>query len=98
MFRIQTPTVSPAPTSSPSFCIDLAVVYDNYPGETSWELHRVFGDGVNREMVNSHRASEGDTSREESICLLEGKYEFTLYDAIGVAYMTQANILSHQMW
>jgi len=61
----------------------VGVVHEDYPWETSWKLYRVFADGTDQELVQSHNATSGGTSQDESICLQEGEYEFTIYDSDG---------------
>jgi len=87
------PSMSPSPSMAPSssfsptetwFCIEIAVVYHDYPQYTSWELQRVvYDDGGGNELVKSLQASLGDTTHAESICLQEGEYEFTIRDYWG---------------
>ena len=73
------PSLSSPPTET-CYWVDIVIVYDGYEDETSWELERVVGNGINNELVKSHQAAGGDTAHIESICLQEGEYEFTIYD------------------
>merc|ERR1719203_106484 len=76
------PSSSSGPSSSPTetcYWTDIAIVYDYFPEETSWEIHRVVGVGIDNELVKFHQAGGFDTSHDESICLQEGEYVFTIY-------------------
>ena len=77
--------MAPSSSTSPTSChylLTIAIDYDDKPEETYWRLGRVVNHGwsVRVEFVNSHRASEGDTSYSESICLEEGEYLFRIFD------------------
>jgi len=95
--RSQPPSVSLPPSDSPSLSqplsvslspsetcvwIEIAVDYDSYPGESSWELQRVDING-DTHLVESYYAVDGDTSNTVPMCLQEGEYEFTIYDSFG---------------
>ena len=65
------------------YCIEISVVYNDSPSNTSWELQRVVDDdGGGNELVKSLQASRDDTSHAESICLQEGEYKFTIFDSV----------------
>mmetsp|Transcript_35006 Transcript_35006/g.64233 ORF Transcript_35006/g.64233 Transcript_35006/m.64233 type:complete len:617 (-) Transcript_35006:461-2311(-) len=80
------PSFSITPTARPStetcYWIEIAVVYDEYPYEISWDLQSIGMDG-DVVAVKSHTAADGDASHTESICLSEGEYEFTINDSYG---------------
>jgi len=80
------PSVAPSSSLSPTeTCswIDIAIVYDDYPSDTSWELRRVVGGDVDNVLVKSFAAADGDGDDDTSvkyICLIEGEYEFIIVD------------------
>ena len=56
-------------------------MYDEYPEDTSWELHRLVDNGNDdKELVDSHTATEGDTPYTKTVCLEDGEYEFAIHD------------------
>ena len=86
------PTTSVQPTQSPSvssmptetcYWIDIVVVYDQYPSETSWNIQQIndSGDNVVLKTV-SGTFDDKYKARTESICL-EGEqtYQFTINDS-----------------
>ena len=78
------PSSVPSSSTSPtgSYCIQITVLYDRYPDETSWELHKIIGGDENHNnLVYAYQASRGDTFYNESICLEEGSYKFTINDS-----------------
>jgi len=76
----QMPTLSMAPTIC--YPVEIAIVYDGAPDETSWEVQRIGADGSGN-VLKSYEEVDGDaTSYTESLCLQEGEYEFTIYDSI----------------
>ena len=89
------PTVSPTVTAHPSilptlsisptetcYWIDVVVVFDDYPLETSWQIQKIIspGDNIVLKTFNG-TSSEANKLHKESICL-EGEqtYQFTIYD------------------
>ena len=74
------PTLSLSPTWECSIWIKITIVYDDFPDEISWELHKLAVNDNDKALVNSQTASRGDTSYSTSICLPEGEYQFTIYD------------------
>lgn len=90
-FCITDPTISPAPTGSPTFPAPTAapttctgpdvLVYlntDNYGSETSWEITDADG---NVSLSGSGYSNNQVYVTEE--CLPEGCYTFTIYDSFG---------------
>mmetsp|Transcript_26012 Transcript_26012/g.54262 ORF Transcript_26012/g.54262 Transcript_26012/m.54262 type:complete len:388 (+) Transcript_26012:2-1165(+) len=81
----QSPSISylPSSSSAPSFIcyeIDITVVHDWCADETSWELRRGNIFGV---ALASYAGAPDGTSHTETLCLKEGVYVFTIYDAAG---------------
>lgn len=89
--QIPSPTMSPSsieqdslqPTSSlkpteTRYCIEITIVYDRNPWQTSWDLF------FNNALVKSHAANFGDTSFSQTICLQEGTYTFIINDWDGL--------------
>ena len=79
------PSASPSSSVSPTetcYWIEIEVVYDEFPAESSWELLRVdtIDDAIERK---SYAAADGDTLFTESMCLQEGEYKFTIRDSQG---------------
>jgi len=68
-------------STAASNCIDINIVYDDYPQETSWKLYKVNTAGDTE--IESHTALEGDTSYSKSICLDDGEYKFVISDSYG---------------
>ena len=63
-------------STASSNCIDIKIVYDDYPQETSWKLYKV---DTNEDIeIESHTALEGDASYTKSICLEDGEYKFVI--------------------
>jgi len=75
-----TDATSLLPTAS-SNCIDINIVYDYYPEETSWKLYRVNTDGDSE--IKSHQGLSGDPPFTETICLEDGEYKFVISDSFG---------------
>ena len=75
------PTVSPLPTITCNW-VDIVVVFDEYPLETSWQIQKIVnsGDNIVLETFNG-TSDEANKVRNESMCL-EGEqtYQFTIYD------------------
>ena len=64
-----------------SNCIDINIVYDDYPAETSWKLYKV--DTYEDIEIESHQGLEGDPPFTETICLEDGEYKFVISDSFG---------------
>lgn len=64
--------------STPASCFDVFVnlLFDAYPADTSWDISRN-GAVVARSSEYATDAIVG----EETVCLREGEYTFTIYDA-----------------
>ena len=85
------PTTSPKPTQSPTesfsptdtcYWIDIVVVFDNYPEDTSWQLQKI-SDSGNNDVLMTFNGKEANTLQSESMCLKVGEYQFTIYDKYG---------------
>ena len=73
------PPISQAPSTSPIetlYCIQVAVVYDDAPWQTSWDLRTKDGE----EIAFVGPGLSGDTNHTKNICLNQGRYKFTIYD------------------
>ena len=76
--------VVPPDDEDECYQIEITIEYDGYPAETSWALHRLVYDGGDDELVDSHAGSSGETSFNQTLCLLEGEYDFTIIDPDGI--------------
>jgi len=81
------PTQSPTVSLSPAFTcywVDIVVVFDDYPEDTSWDL-RAISDSGDYIQLNSGfgTANDANNLRSEFLCLEEGAYQFTIYDSFG---------------
>ncbi|EJK54860.1 hypothetical protein THAOC_25475, partial [Thalassiosira oceanica] len=61
----------------------IQIQYDSYPGETSYELEKIASEDGQETKLASHSGSYGDNDHEESICLGDGLYSFSIYDSFG---------------
>ena len=78
------PTISKTTPSSTLYYIEVTVLYDDNPWQTSWKLQRVIGNGFVNGDVKSHAGAPGDTSHTEQIWIPEGLYKFTIMDTHGM--------------
>ena len=76
--------VVPPDDEDECYQIEITIEYDGYPAETSWELHKLVYNGDEDELVDSHAGSSGVTLFNQTICLPEGEYNFTIIDADGI--------------
>ena len=89
------PTTSPKPTQSPTisssptetcYWVDIAVAFDDYPEETSWDIQKIDDLGDDKIVLKTVNGTSDDANkvRTESMCL-EGdrEYQFTIYDEYG---------------
>jgi hypothetical protein len=88
----ETPTPSSSPSSpicnplyestEPCTPVNVNITFDDYPGETSWELYKVstFGDDV---LVMCHGNTDIATPPID-LCLEGGRYNFTIVDRDGL--------------
>lgn len=60
-------------------CIDISLVFDNYPQDTSWKIEADDGSVVSESPA--YPMSLKDTTQE--VCLPEGNYAFTIMDVYG---------------
>ena len=78
----QSPTVSSSPTDT-CYWVDIVVVFDDYPEETSWQLETI-NDSGEKNVLKTFNGSSDDNSkaRKDSMCLEgEREYQFTIYDS-----------------
>ena len=78
------PTVSPLPTIT-CYWVDIVVVFDAFPLETSWQIEKIINSGDNKVLKTFNGTSgEENELRNESMCL-EGEqtYQFAIYDDYG---------------
>jgi hypothetical protein len=61
--------------------LELTIVLDNYPGETTWQV--ADGNGGVWASGGSYNGFTPGTTVVESICLPDGCYTFTIYDSYG---------------
>ena len=62
----------------------MSIVYDFYPEDTSYELEKIGSEETQEKtLLANHSGSAGDKTHEESICLSDGLYSFSLYDSYG---------------
>lgn len=57
----------------------MLITFDEYPGETSWEIYESGSDTP----ILSNQYSAGTVSTNERLCLQPGNYLFIIYDAYG---------------
>ena len=69
----QSPTVSSPPTNT-CYWVDIVVVFDDYPEETSWQLQKM-NDSGDYIVLNSFNGTSDDKNklRNESMCLEGGR-------------------------
>ncbi|EJK67638.1 hypothetical protein THAOC_11302, partial [Thalassiosira oceanica] len=82
------PSTSVSPSASPSCggsIMMLQIQYDSFPGETSFELKKIVLEHGQETVLAIHGGvgSAGDENHEESICLGDGLYSFSLHDSSG---------------
>ena len=81
------PTTALRPSSSPTetcWQVEISVVFDLYAQQTSWDIQRINAVGDNTILKTfTGTESESYETRQESICLQEGSYQFTVYDSEG---------------
>ena len=76
LFSISGTSTPPTPTTECASHLDIAIIYDDNPHESSWELIRK----DDNKLIQSHEGWHGDKMYTDSICLEEGQYEFTIKD------------------
>ena len=64
------------------FTLDVTVVLDQYPSDTTWEIIPR-GSGVPIYKSIPYDASLASQSNTQSVCLPEGTYDFIIYDVYG---------------
>ncbi|EJK50166.1 hypothetical protein THAOC_30892 [Thalassiosira oceanica] len=87
------PSLSPSSSQPPSSSVSpscggslimIQIQYDSFPGETSFDLKKIVSEeGQETELASYHSGSAGDKNYDESICLGDGLYHFSLYDSYG---------------
>ena len=63
------------------YWVDVDIAFDDYSGETSWEILKL--DTSGDIVVKTYEAGDGERSYTESLCLEVGQYMFTIYDEAG---------------
>lgn len=88
-----TPTQVPSMSNAPTTCyeIELTVVYDNVPCETSWELRKIGSNKDEPVVLEKYQGTYGNSASMEQRCLQEGTYEFAIYDTEGNGLMGGAH-------
>jgi len=80
-----TPTQVPSVSVQPTVCypLEVAIVYDMTPHQTSWDLRKI-GERGDDEILFGYSGHDDQkvtlTPRIDQMCLQEGVYEFTIYD------------------
>ena len=74
------PSISKTTPPSTLYYIEVTVLYDDNPWQTSWKLQGVIGNGFVNGDVKSKAGAPGDTSHTEQIWIPEGLYKFTIMD------------------
>lgn len=66
------------------YWVDIVVVFDNYPEETSWNIQNIKDSG-NSVVLKTFNGTTDDAYelRNEYVCLGEGAYQFMIYDSNG---------------
>jgi len=92
------PTISPTVTLQPSLSpsvsfsptdtchwIDIVVVFDSFPSETSWQLETINDSDNNVGLKTVYGTSDDANKRQNESMCLEGEqtYQFTIYDSYG---------------
>lgn len=72
-------------STASSNCIDINIVYDAFPEETSWKLYKV-NTGGDTKLLQSHQGSLGDPPFTETFCLEDGEYKFVISDSYDGIY------------
>ena len=93
------PSTSKSPLSSPTetcYWIDITIAFDDEPSLISWDVQRVKNSGDNKVlMVSKGGADDAYQLRDESICVEEGLYQFTIYGKGGIRYPGYYNVTSY---
>jgi len=82
------PTPSPPPTFPPTACservVRVEIQTDNYPRETGFKLEKMKSGGAEMVMsVEETTYTTPSTMEEETGCIDDGEYEFTITDSYG---------------
>lgn len=75
------PSSSLAPSASPTTCfwVEISVTLFHNSTEHAWKLLKINNDVGDGDEIKSYVGEQdGGTSHSESMCLLEGEYEFTI--------------------
>ena len=93
------PSTSKSPLSSPTetcYWIDITIAFDDEPSLISWDVQRVNYSGDNKVlMISKGGADDAYQLRDESICVEEGLYQFTIYGKGGIRYPGYYNVTSY---
>jgi hypothetical protein len=76
--------------------VDITVVHDMFPCETQFDIQKINTDGENGEVLQFfdpifREGDEEGTVRKESMCLVDGTYQFTIYDTVGDGLYSPGN-------
>ena len=93
------PTLTPVPTpltgpTGACTMIDITVVHDMFPYETQFDIQKINTDGEDNEVMQFFDPiadGEEGTVRKESMCLVDGTYQFTIYDTVGDGLYSPGN-------
>jgi len=72
------------PTTSTCTVVDISVTFDDFPEEISWAVQKIeIGNGNQVVMKVFNGTVEDVQVHDESVCLSDGSYQFTIYDSAG---------------
>jgi len=83
MTPMPTQIVSSSIAPTTCYLIEVVIIYDWAPIQSSWTLQRISAFGSSALVKTYEEASWIARSYTESMCLPAGEYEFTIYDAAG---------------
>ncbi|EJK57768.1 hypothetical protein THAOC_22158, partial [Thalassiosira oceanica] len=94
------PYVSVSPSASPSCggsIMMIQIQYNFYPDAISFELKKIVLEHGQETVLAIHGGvggvgSAGDENLEESICLGDGLYSFSLYDSSGIGFYSEYSL------
>jgi hypothetical protein len=72
------------PTSSTCTVVDISVTFDDFPEEISWAVQKIEIGNENQVVMKVFNGTVEDVQvHDESVCLSDGSYQFTIYDSAG---------------
>jgi hypothetical protein len=78
------PTASALPTTSTCTMVDISVTFDEFPEEISWAVQKIEIGNENQVVIKLFNGTVEDVQvHDESVCLSDGSYQFTIYDSAG---------------